>query len=93
MDVQQPLQRGIFAVVNTQEKIWVPFKYETLPIFYFGYWRMGLGVKECDVLTEEDKGKPEKDFPYSVALKAESAMIGSECLQFGMQHKKFSKQC
>ncbi|MBA0693003.1 hypothetical protein Goari_010519, partial [Gossypium aridum] len=33
--------------VDSQEKVWVSFKYENLPIFCFGCGRLGHGVKEC----------------------------------------------
>lgn len=36
--------------VGCLERIWVPFKYETLIIFCFGYGRINHGVKECESL-------------------------------------------
>ncbi|MBA0813634.1 hypothetical protein Gohar_027466 [Gossypium harknessii] len=45
LDVQRPLRRGIFVSTNAVSKVWVPFKYENLPMFYFGCGRLGHGDK------------------------------------------------
>ncbi|MBA0786979.1 hypothetical protein Gotri_026649 [Gossypium trilobum] len=60
----------IFVAVDSEKKVWVPFKYENLPIFCFGCGRMGHGVKECEVLSSVEKERPDGDFSYFVALKA-----------------------
>lgn len=46
LDVRRPLQRGVFISTKNLEKVWLPFKYENLPVFYFGCGRMGHGVKD-----------------------------------------------
>lgn len=76
-------------VMGAHYKVWVPFKYENLPILYFGCGKMGHGAKDCEFLTDEKKHKSVEDFPYSVALKAESSMIGKECFHFGRLRKKY----
>lgn len=36
LDVTQPLRRGIFISTENQEKVWLAFKYKSLPNFCFG---------------------------------------------------------
>lgn len=55
VDVCKPLRRGIFVSVDSREKVWVAFKYENLLVFCFGYGRMGHGVKDCVLLSPEEK--------------------------------------
>lgn len=47
LDVRKPLRRGIFISSINIKKMWVPFKYENLPIFCFGCGRMGHGLADC----------------------------------------------
>ncbi|MBA0567157.1 hypothetical protein Golob_011913, partial [Gossypium lobatum] len=72
IDVQKPLRRGVLVAVDSQEKVWVSFKYEHLPIFCFGCGRLGHGVKECQVLSSVERERSDGDFPYSVELKIDS---------------------
>lgn len=83
MDVQKPLRRGIFVAIEEQKTIWVPFKFENLPIFCFECVKMTHGVTECVDFSEEEKQKLEDDFPYSVTLKVKSRMMGKENFQIG----------
>lgn len=38
LNVQKSLYRRIFVVTNSQQKCWVPFKYENLAGFFFWVW-------------------------------------------------------
>ncbi|MFQ6661251.1 hypothetical protein Gotur_029467 [Gossypium turneri] len=93
LDVQRPLRRGIFVSTNAVSKVWVPFKYENLPMFYFGCGRLGHGLSNCTQLTLERKNKISENPPYSLALKAESKLFGKERIKFNMLIKKVGAQC
>lgn len=55
LNIRKPLRRGIFVSTTDSGKTWLAFKYENLPIFYFGCGRMGHGVMDCGELTQEHK--------------------------------------
>lgn len=76
LDVQKQLRSGVFVSPSDKEKIWLPFKYENVPTFCFSCGRMGHGVKECSTIYWEDDPKADDEQPFSVALKAESSMVG-----------------
>lgn len=88
----KPLRRGVFISTEYHDKVWLPFKFESLPNFYFSCGRMGHGVRECDHIPLDDRMKDEDDLPYSNALRAESTMLGKECFKFGVFSKKCMKQ-
>lgn len=44
---------------------------------------MGHGYKDCDAWKDVISDLREDDFPYSLALKVESFLVGKESLQFG----------
>ncbi|MFQ6651837.1 hypothetical protein Gotur_024004, partial [Gossypium turneri] len=89
LDVQKPLRRGIFVVTDHVSKVWIPFKYENLPMFYFGCGRMGHRLSTCTQISPARKIKISENPPYSVALKAESKLFGKEsmCFNFLMKQK------
>lgn len=93
LNVTQPLLRGVFISINNQNKVWLAFKYETLPNFYFGCGKIGHGVQECNDISLSDRMKDEDNFPYSNSLRAESKMMGKECYKFGFLSQKSRKQC
>lgn len=45
-------------------------------------------VQDCDRITEDIRAKGEDELPYSIALKAESTLIGKECLVFDAKSRK-----
>ncbi|PPS20413.1 hypothetical protein GOBAR_AA00143 [Gossypium barbadense] len=49
-----------------------------MPVFCFGCGRLGHGVKECNEILLEEREKVEDEQSYSVALKAESNLLGGE---------------
>ncbi|MBA0634059.1 hypothetical protein Godav_025348 [Gossypium davidsonii] len=72
--------------------MWVPFKYENLPIFCFGCGRMGHGITDCTQIILARKSKISIDPPYSMALKAESKLVGKESMKFNAMSKKVGVQ-
>ncbi|MBA0844629.1 hypothetical protein Goarm_005786 [Gossypium armourianum] len=82
LDAQKPLRRGIFVSTDYVNKVWIPFKYENLPLFCFGCGRMGHGMSNCTQIPPAKKSKVSENPPYSVALKAESRLIGKESMKF-----------
>lgn len=88
LDIQKPLRRGIFVATNDQEKVWLPFKYDNLPQFCFGYGQMGHGLKEYSECDSNTKEMLDDDLPYSLALKSEVKAVGKEVLKFGFLAKK-----
>lgn len=82
LNVQKPLRRGIFVSINNMTKLWISFKYESLPMFCFGCGRMRHSFKKCSVLTPTEISKIGDDPPFTLALKAESNLIGKECVKF-----------
>ncbi|MBA0648205.1 hypothetical protein Goklo_015972 [Gossypium klotzschianum] len=93
LDAQKPLQRGIFIAIGDQIRVWLPFKYESLPNFFFGCGSMGHVAKECTEISKLGKEIREDDIPYSLALKAGSNLVGKESLQLGVSGRKFMDQC
>ncbi|PPD74213.1 hypothetical protein GOBAR_DD28865 [Gossypium barbadense] len=93
LDARKPLQRGIFITTGDQGKVWLPFKYEALSNFCFGCGCMGHVAKDCKEISNLEVEKREDDLPYSLALKAESNLVGKESLQLGVSVKKSMKQC
>ncbi|MFQ6631371.1 hypothetical protein Gotur_009125 [Gossypium turneri] len=93
LDVQRPLRRGIFVSMDAVNKVWVPFKYENLPMFCFGYGRMGHGLSNCIQLPLERKSKISENPPFSIALKAESKLLGKEIKFNTLIKKKVGAQC
>lgn len=53
--IHKPLRRGTFIIDEDQNKTWVPFKYERLPVFCFDCARMGHGVSGASS-DSEDQG-------------------------------------
>lgn len=49
---------------------------------------MGHAIKECNVIKMNVKELPEHELLYSLALKAESTLMGKESLKFGVSTKK-----
>lgn len=93
LDAQKPLRRGVFIAIGDQRRVWLPFKYESLPNFCFGCRSMGHVAKECTKISKLGKEIREDDIPYSLALKAGSNLVGKESLQLGVSGKKFMEQC
>ncbi|PPD87983.1 hypothetical protein GOBAR_DD15090 [Gossypium barbadense] len=92
LDAQKPLRRGIFVSTNYVSKVWIPFKYENLPLFCFGYGRMGHGMSNYTQIPPAKKSKVSENPPYSVALKAESRLIGKESMKFNSLMKQTGVQ-
>ncbi|PPD74473.1 hypothetical protein GOBAR_DD28602 [Gossypium barbadense] len=92
LDAQKPLRRGIFVSTNYVSKVWIPFKYENLPLFCFGCGRMGYGMSNCTQIPPAKKRKVSENPPYSVALKAESRLIGKESMKFNSLMKQTGVQ-
>ncbi|MBA0679210.1 hypothetical protein Goari_010997 [Gossypium aridum] len=84
LDVQRPLRRGIFVSTDDVNKVWVPFKYENLPMFCFGCGRMGHGLSNCTQIIPARKRKISENPSYSLALKAESKLIRKESMKFNV---------
>ncbi|KAK5825278.1 hypothetical protein PVK06_020092 [Gossypium arboreum] len=93
LDAWKPLRRGIFIIVGDQRRVWLPFKYESLPNFCFGYRIMRYVMKECTEISKLGKELGEDNLPYSLVLKAESNLVGRESLQLGVSGRKFAEQC
>ncbi|MBA0881349.1 hypothetical protein Goshw_019997 [Gossypium schwendimanii] len=93
LDVQKPLRRGIFILAGTQEKSWIPFKYENLPGFCFGCGRIGHKIKDCNDIPNESKELSKNDLPFFLALKAESNLIRKVSMWLGVTMKKSMPQC
>ncbi|PPD90382.1 hypothetical protein GOBAR_DD12675 [Gossypium barbadense] len=69
LDVQKPLRRGIFILVGSQEN---------LSGFCFGCGCMAHRIKECNDTSANFKELPEDNLPFSLALKAESNLMGKK---------------
>lgn len=84
--------RGEFLLhLAIKRKFGFLFKYENLSNFYFSCGRVGHAVKDCIEIPNLGEEKLEEDFPYSLALKVESNLVGKEILQFGFSVKNFMK--
>ncbi|PPD67587.1 hypothetical protein GOBAR_DD35533 [Gossypium barbadense] len=78
LDAQKPLRRCIFIFTDYVSKVWIPFKYENLPLFCFGCGRMGHGISNCTQIAPTRKNKITENTPYSVTLKAKSRLVEKE---------------
>ncbi|KAK5835560.1 hypothetical protein PVK06_011252 [Gossypium arboreum] len=92
LDARKPLQKGIFIAIGITRKVWLPFKYESLPNFCISCGIMGHIEKDYDTVMKQRKVLEAGELPYTVALKAESNLVGRESLKLGMADKKFTKQ-
>ncbi|MBA0552741.1 hypothetical protein Golob_023521, partial [Gossypium lobatum] len=92
LDAQEPLRRGIFVSTDYVNKVWIPFKYENLPLFCFGCGRMGHGMSNCNQIPPAKKSKVSENPPYSMALKVESRLVGKESLKFNSLMKQTGVQ-
>lgn len=54
---------------------------------------MGHGSKECSEIVGREENEDSENYPFSIALKAESSILGKESLLFGSLLKKSMKQC
>ncbi|MBA0599447.1 hypothetical protein Gorai_005667, partial [Gossypium raimondii] len=54
---------------------------------------LGHWIKGNMVILSKDREKVKDDLPYSLALKAESSLLGRESLKLGFSTKKAMKQC
>ncbi|MFQ6650220.1 hypothetical protein Gotur_022847 [Gossypium turneri] len=93
LNVQKPLRRGIFVLRGNENRYWIPFKYEKLPKFCFGYGKLGHDLQECTVVQPAEKDKIRENPPFSLALKAELNLVGRESLKFNALAKKLQPQC
>ncbi|KAH1047050.1 hypothetical protein J1N35_037834 [Gossypium stocksii] len=92
MDVQKPLRRGIFVSSDNVVKFWISFKYEKLLIFCFGCGRLGHALNDCLKLSPAEKSKVRDDPLYTIALKAESNLVGKESIKLNEYAKKMGSQ-
>ncbi|KAA3454786.1 ethylene-responsive transcription factor 2-like [Gossypium australe] len=92
LDVQKPFKKGIFVSSETSVKSWIPFKFEKLPIFCFGCGRMDHGLNDCLLINLTEKEKIREDPHYTIALKAESKVVGKESLKFNAFARKMGLQ-
>ncbi|XP_057780150.1 uncharacterized protein LOC130998760 [Salvia miltiorrhiza] len=69
-DVTVPLLRGI-TIAFEGKQLWVPLKYENLPIFCYRCGLMGHHIRACDKERDEDEnGRHFEDLLYGPILKA-----------------------
>lgn len=90
LNVTKPLRRGVFVSLESQGKVWLAFKYENLPTFCFCCGHMGHGVAECGQNKKVEN--IDDDWPYSIALKVESSLMGKEWMRFGVVSRKSMPQ-
>ncbi|KAK5802422.1 hypothetical protein PVK06_030013 [Gossypium arboreum] len=88
----KPLRRGIFVLSDNSVKSWISFKYEKLPIFCFGCGRIRHSLNDCLMLSPAEKNKVSIDPPYSIALKAESTLVGKESMKLNAYVKMLGTQ-
>lgn len=53
--MHKPLRKGVFIKGDSNEKSWLPFKYENLPSFCFGYGWMGHSLKNVIRLLKKSR--------------------------------------
>lgn len=64
------------------------FKYENLSTFYFYCGRLGHEVIDCGEHKHGNWVNIKDDWPYSIALKVESTLMGKEWMKFGAASRK-----
>lgn len=93
LNVKKNLRRGIFFISDVGVKTWVPFKYENLSVFCYGCGTIGYNLQECVSVSPTLNDSSKKEFPFYLALKAESNMVGRESLHLGVSNRRQIKQC
>lgn len=68
MDINSPLKTGV-RVMFEGETMWLPIKYESLPIYCYGCGILGHSVKTCSSWFEPNLSDPEQ-FPFGPTFKA-----------------------
>lgn len=85
LNVKKVLRRGIFVVLNGGDENWVPFKYENLPVFCYGCGVMDHNLQECVTVASSLKELSEEAYPFSLALRVESNMVGRRVFVLELQ--------
>lgn len=93
LDVLKSLCRGIFVLIESNQKCWVPFKYENLPGYYFSCGKLGHYVKNCCDVSNSVKNLTKDDYPFSIVLKVELNFIGKVSLLLGSLMEKTVTNC
>lgn len=93
LNVKNVLRRGIFVVLENGTNFWILFMYENLLIFCYGCGRMVHNMQERELVLPMIKDLPEDEYPFSLALRAESKLFGKESARLGAASQKIMKQC
>ncbi|KAL8556719.1 hypothetical protein ACS0TY_004251 [Phlomoides rotata] len=72
IDLHKPLKKGMKLEMKKRNTIWVDFKYEPLPSFYYYCGLLGHMKRECDLAdgVESILTIPDDKLPYGEWLKA-----------------------
>lgn len=68
MNISKPLKRGL-AVVVGGEQLWLPLKYEGLPLFCYNCGMIGHTFKACEGIDHLEEHNPQK-LPFGPDIKA-----------------------
>lgn len=68
IDITKPLKRGLLVVVGGV-KMWLPIKYEGLPLFCYHCGMIGHMFRACDELDHKEEQNP-KEMAYGPDIKA-----------------------
>lgn len=68
VDITKPLKRGLAVRVGGKQ-LWLPLKYEALPLFCFNCGMIGHSFKACDSLDHLEEQDPH-DLPFGTDIKA-----------------------
>lgn len=84
LDITEPLLRGL-TVAFEGKKLWIPLKYESLPIYCFNCGIIGHQSRKCDMHRSENKSSFE-ELRYGPWLKASPLTQSRAPAPGGMPH-------
>lgn len=72
IDISKPVKQGMQVEQRNNAPVWIPFKYEHLPSFYYLCGSLEHMRRECDIVDDSDEihNLPDKKLPFGEWMRA-----------------------